>query len=193
MRVGLTGGIAQGKSTVLGFLADLGVPTASADSIARNLRQDPSVREEIRAGLDLPEITNEGLRALISSSPEARQTLNAILHPRIIAKISSMDHGAVEVPLLFEACIPHLFDEIWAVTCEPEEQERRLTERLGGTEQARSMIALQLPSRAKAAMADRVIRTDPPIAAVQRVTVSHAHDSGLVLRPGLAMDEQDRL
>lgn len=169
LRVALTGGVAEGKTTVLRFLSEEGLKTASADEIAREVFDDPSVQSEIghRLELDGP-IDRDAVRAAISQDPSRRRALNEVTHPEILARLISQDADVVEVPLLIETCIQSLFQRVWVVTCGPEEQHRRLTERLGDVEAAQRLVDSQLPTAVKCAFADQTIRTDQPLSSVQK-------------------------
>jgi dephospho-CoA kinase len=160
MRIAVTGGIAEGKSTVMRYLRELGQETASADEIARQVFQLPEVQAEIAeaVGLLLP-LDPTAVRERISSSPDARRQVNAVTHPRILARIEGCPATWVEVPLLFEACLQGRFDRIWVATCGADEQLRRLRERLGDEDGARRLIATQLPTEVKLAFADEIVRT----------------------------------
>jgi dephospho-CoA kinase len=77
---------------------------------------------------------------------------------------SAMVH---EVPLLIEACLYGCYDVVWVVSCGHEEQRRRLALRLGSEEAAEAFLQTQLPTRAKLAFADLVIRSDRPLRAMR--------------------------
>ncbi len=159
MRIAVTGGIAEGKSTVLAEIASLGIPTLSADAVAREVLSTGQVQLEVgeALGLSLP-LDRAELRARLGD-PSARRDLNRIMHPHVWATISSFQHGAVEVPLLIEACLHPAFDQVWVVTCGVTEQRRRLTERLGDARLVDTLLATQLPTRAKIPFASVIVRT----------------------------------
>lgn len=188
MRLAITGGIAEGKSTVLGYLAGEGVPVVSADDVARETLDRPDVRQAISSALGLASDATDFrsvLRARIAEDAEARHAVDSIMHREILQAMLAREHGpltAFEVPLLIEACIQRHFDRTWVVTCGEEEQLRRLIDRLGDEEQARAMIAMQLPSRVKLAFADRVFRTDQPPSFVHRSAVEALAELGWGVR-----------
>ena len=159
-RVGITGGIAEGKSTVLGYLASLGYKTASADAIAKDVLSTESVQGEVAElfGESLP-LDPGKMRRAIGLKPPLRRALNRVLHPHILEAIQESGAAFVEVPLLIETCIQGQFDEIWVVTCGRDEQFRRLESRVGKAEAVR-LIGIQLPTEAKEPFADHVIRTN---------------------------------
>jgi dephospho-CoA kinase len=90
-----------------------------------------------------------------------------------------LNADVVEVPLLIETCIQSLFERVWVATCGPEEQERRLVERLGDAGAARRLVASQLPTVVKCAFADQAIRTDQPLSSVQKAAGELARNSAL--------------
>ncbi len=166
MRVAITGGIAEGKSTVLANLHSLGYSTASADEMAREVfaREDVQAQLAASTGLAAP-LSPAGLREAISKEPDLRRAVNAIMHPLVHDLLETSVADFIEVPLLFEACIYGLFDRVWVVTCGESEQRRRLLERYGDD----AIIATQIASRAKTAFSDRIIRTNQPPETVSRL------------------------
>lgn len=169
MRVALTGGVAEGKTTVLRMLSEFGLSTASADEVAREALDDPLVQEELgeAVGLAAP-FDRDALMTIVRNEPDKRRAMNEVLHPEVFSRLVETGADVVEVPLLLEACVQSAFSRIWVATCGSEEQLRRLTARLGSEGAAMSLLAAQLPSLAKQAFADRVVRTDRPLASVQK-------------------------
>ncbi|MBC8063369.1 MAG: dephospho-CoA kinase [Chlorobia bacterium] len=163
MRIAITGGIAEGKSTVLSHLKDLGKRTDSADSIARKVFLQNDVQEAISkiVKISLP-IQTHLLRDEISRDASLRRKVNRILHPRILTEIEMSEAQYFEVPLLLETCVQGLYDQIWVVTCGPAEQLLRLSARVGDMGEAKRLISTQLPSIVKCAFADQIIRTNGP-------------------------------
>ena len=167
LQIALTGGIAEGKTTVLRALSEFGVRTASADEIAREVMDDPLVSQEVALKMGLAEpIDRERLGREIAADTAKRRALNSILHPEILARMIEARADVIEVPLLIETCLQGAFSRTWVVTCGPQEQLKRLTERLGDEGEARRRLAQQLPTSVKCAFADRIIRTDRPIESV---------------------------
>ncbi len=167
-RIAITGGVCEGKSTVCGYLRALGYTVASADDAAREVFEEQAVQRALALalGCEVP-VTRRQVRDRLTIDPEFRRTLNRITHPRILESLDRLEAQFVEVPLLIEACLQGRFDRVWVVTCGPEEQARRLAERLGSKEKARRMMAAQLPTRAKIPFADAVVRTNRPEEDVQ--------------------------
>lgn len=160
--IGLTGGIATGKSTVARFFSGLGIPVIDADQLAREavLPESPALKE-IAAVFGTEILMRDGaldrkrLGALIFASPEKRRRLEGILHPAIRAlaeeRISQAAAGGHKrliymAPLLIEAGATERVDDIWVVTVRPEVQLERLMQRDGiPREQAQRMIDSQMP------------------------------------------------
>ncbi|HEY0866083.1 MAG TPA: dephospho-CoA kinase [Fimbriimonas sp.] len=170
MRVAVTGGIGEGKSTVLERVAAAGLTSVSSDVVARSVMEDPSTQAEVAARLGYAVFpSREELRVRIGADPAARRTLNAITHPRIVQALRRHPAQFVEVPLLLEACLYGMFDRVWIVTCGRAEQIRRLEARYGSNARAEELIATQIPTEAKLAFADEVIRTNRPVEIVSQV------------------------
>lgn len=159
MRIAITGGIAEGKSTVMEMIRGLGHATASSDAMAREVFHDPAVQALLAelVGTDAGIVTPPELREAMAASDEVRKAVNRIMHPRIRSLMMSSEASFHEVPLLIEACLYGRYDGVWVVTCGPDEQLRRLSTRLGDEAKAAALIGLQLSSEVKVAFADRVI------------------------------------
>jgi len=178
--IGVTGGIAGGKSLFVSYLEELGAETISADTISRDLLETGTISyhmvvEAFGDGILTPDraIDRAALGELIFSSTEARETLNNIIHPQVIRLVREyiekfrIEHRGdkaclvVEVPLLFECDMQELFDTTVVVAVEQDTQLRRLTMSRGMTQtQAMERIASQLSENAKRALADVVILND---------------------------------
>ncbi len=168
LKVALTGGIAEGKTTVLRALSEFGMKTVSADDVAREVLEDEPTRTAIRERLGMAQFDRESLSSAIAVDATKRRALNEVMHPEILARLIAADADVVEVPLLVETCLQSMFQRVWVVSCGPVEQARRLTERLGDEAKARALISTQLPGRVKCAFADRIVRTDRPLGDVIR-------------------------
>ena len=176
-RVGLTGGIATGKSHVRAVFEALGVPTIDADLLAHKAvapgsatfeavktRFGPTVLDPA-GGLD-----RRKLGSVVFADPQARKDLDAIIHPQVVEAIdrwfASLDSQAhpfaiADVPLLYEASRERDYDVVIVTACELPTQIRRVMARDNITEaEARQRIAAQLPIEEKVRRADHVIRTD---------------------------------
>ncbi len=167
-KLGITGGIAEGKSTVLAYCREAGWDTCSLDDMARELFFAEDVQAELARLLDtaLP-VERTELRQALTSDAGVRRGVNRIMHPRLLRVLRESKASVFEVPLLIETCMLAEFDRIWVVSCGPEEQLRRLSTRLGEAE-ARALVSTQLPTVAKMVFADAVIRTNKPEQHVKR-------------------------
>jgi dephospho-CoA kinase len=176
-KIGITGGIASGKSTVAQILTDLGFEVLSADRIAREVvapglpayykviaRFGPEVR------LADGQLDRKKLGKMVFSDRGLRQQLEQIIHPevfnRIQTEIAARRAGRqpfffMEVPLLFETGLEKVFDLIWVVNLTADNQLQRLTERdQFGEAVALERIAAQLSLAEKAARADWIIENN---------------------------------
>ncbi len=181
--IGITGGIACGKSFVTRLFGEWGARVASADADARAVVAPPSATlgavfaafPDVR-GAD-GTLDRAALSARVFGDPEARGRLETILHPAIFARMQSAIDAArsendspilaYEVPLLFEKDRAAMFDAVVAVICSPETQGGRIQERerVAGRPplspmQLAGRLAAQLPNEEKARRADFVIRTN---------------------------------
>ena len=178
MKIGLTGSIACGKSTVSGYLRELGYFVADADAISRSLTAPggqalPLLREAFGDGIfDGDVLSRQRLGSLVFGDAEKRGQLNAILHPLIIRTVHDelAAHDAPDtlvfgdVPLLYECGMAHMFDRIFVVSASRETQIARLLARDGlSREDAQRRIDAQMPLERKRALADAVIDSDGPI------------------------------
>ncbi len=160
--IGLTGGIATGKSSVARFFSERGIPVIDADQLARDvvLPGSPAL-ERITSLFGQDVLTHDGvldrkrLGALIFADPEKRRLLEEILHPEIrklseerIALAAAEGHQRLiyMAPLLIEAGATDRVDDLWVVTVCPEIQLERLIKRDGiSREQAERMVGSQMP------------------------------------------------
>jgi dephospho-CoA kinase len=180
--IGLTGNIACGKSLVLRELAARGAETIDADQVARELTEpgSPILARIVEAfGHDIlrPDgsLDRRALGAIVFRDPEALRRLEAITHPAIVAEIrrrvAQSTHPVVVVDAikLFESSLASDCDEVWVVTCRPEQQLARLMARNGlSEEEALARIQAQPPQAEKVARADRVIDNSGSIEETRR-------------------------
>lgn len=161
-RIAVTGGIAEGKSTVLADMAAYGLQTLSVDAIVDAMWSDSSFLSLVAKEPSLGGArTKDEVREIVLANEEARHALNRLTHREVAVRMLAAEVDAIEVPLLIEACLYDRFQEIWVVTCGLEVQLLRLIERLG-EDQAKKMLRLQLPTRAKLPFADVIVRTVAP-------------------------------
>lgn len=178
LRIGLTGGIASGKSTVAARFMELGVPVIDADAIARTVVEPgrPALGEVVARfgpGILTPggALDRGALRALIFADPAARQDLEAILHPLIRAEMERQAQAArgpyliMDIPLLAESGRRDPLDRVLVVDADEASQISRLMARDGGQEaQARAILAAQADRAARLALADDVLENSGTVA-----------------------------
>jgi dephospho-CoA kinase len=189
IRVGLTGGIACGKSTVAGMFAEVGARVIDADAIVHELyRPGEAVYQElIRCfGNDIVKADGEIDRARLASAAfdgGRVAELNKIVHPAVFRKQEQwirdtlvQDPDAVvvvEATLILEAGGRERFDKIVVVTCKPEQKVQRLARRAGLSEvdarvEVERRTRAQLPDEEKARLADFIIDNSGPLEATRR-------------------------
>ena len=197
-RVGLTGGIASGKSTAAGFFARLGVPILDSDKIAREVvepGQPPLEHLVKRFGPSI--LTPDGrldrpaLRNIVFSDPKARADLEALTHPAIGTAMEARSAEAggpyqiLVIPLLVEKNLSSHVDRVLVVDCDEALQVSRIHQRDGSSpEEAEAILRAQAPRAARLKAADDVIRNDTAIDSVQKqVATLHARYLKLAARP----------
>ena len=193
LRIGLTGGIASGKSTVAQRFAELGIPVIDADVAAREVvaLRTPGLAQVIeRFGPGVAEngeLDRRALRQLIFDDPGARQDLEAILHPLIR---TAMEHSAdtaigpyvvMAIPLLVESGPRDRVDRILVVDADEAVQLQRVQARDGGSlDQARAILASQASRAARMAAADDVLLNTGTVTDL-RQAVDRLHEKYLLL------------
>ncbi len=183
--IGLTGGIATGKSTVAAILRDLGRPVVDADVLAREVVRpgSPGLSEIIKTfgeGMltSTGELDRRKLGRIIFSDAGKRERLESILHPLIQAKRAEerralerqgCDLAFYDVPLLFEKNMEHEFDATILVYSARELQEKRLREKVKiSDDEIARRIGAQLPVDEKRGRATYVICNESSIADLRR-------------------------
>jgi dephospho-CoA kinase len=197
-RVGLTGGIASGKSTAAKFFGALGVPILDSDQVAREVvepGQPPLERlvERFGRGILTPDghLDRPALRNIVFSDPKARADLENLTHPAIGAAMEARSAAAggpyqiLVIPLLIEKNLGSQVNRVLVVDCEQELQIRRLHTRDGSTRaQAQAILDAQVSRSARLKAADDVIRNDADMGAVQtQVAELHARYLELARAP----------
>lgn len=177
--IGLTGGIASGKSTVSEILAGLGAAIIDADVLSREVTMPGSeglrrIRETFGDKVISPDgtLNRRKLGAIIFRDEDARNKLNSIVHPLVIErteqelrclqdearKSGKLTVAVVDAPLLFEAGVDAICDEVWVVAVSRETQAERLMKREDYTlEEALSRIDAQMPLHEKEKRATHII------------------------------------
>jgi len=198
LRVGLTGGIGSGKSTVLQILAGLGAAAIDADAISRGVTAAggaaiDAIARRFGAGFITPEgaLDRARMREHAYADPQARRDLEQIIHPLVAAEsarqvAAALDSGApcivFDVPLLVESGRWRAqVDKVLVVDCSPETQVRRVVERSGlEPEAVRAIMAAQATREQRLAAADIVICNDGiSLEALRHMVVQVARGFGL--------------
>jgi dephospho-CoA kinase len=170
--IGLTGGIATGKTTVSNYLAtQYHLPILDADVYAREaVAQDSLILQTVfqrygdKVKLANASLDRTALGEIIFNDPQEKQWLESQIHPyvrdRFEQELSKINNNTIvlSIPLLFEAQLTNLVTEIWVVSCDHSLQIARLQQRNGLTaKQAQARIDSQIPLAEKIAAADIVL------------------------------------
>jgi dephospho-CoA kinase len=197
-RVGLTGGIASGKSTAAKFFGALGVPILDSDRIAREVvepGQPPLERlvERFGRGILTPDghLDRPALRDIVFRDPKARADLENLTHPAIGAALEARSASAggpyqiLVIPLLVEKNLGAHVDRVLVVDCDEELQIRRLLARDGSNRaQAQAILDVQVSRPARLKAANDVITNDADMSAVQaQVAALHTRYLELARQP----------
>jgi len=195
LRIGLTGGIASGKSTVTQRFAELGVPVIDADLASRSVVEPgtPGLAQVVqRFGTEVLDakghLDRRALRALIFNDPDSRRALDAILHPLIRAEMELEAAAAqgpyvvMAIPLLIESGNARArVDRVLVVDVDETLQLQRVHARDGGSpDQARAILASQASRSARLAEADDVLLNAGTVADL-RHAVDRLHEQYLQL------------
>lgn len=185
LKVGLTGGIGSGKSTVSRLLAQHGAVVVDADAIAREVVAVgtpglAAVVAEFGEQVLQPDggLDRDGLGRLVFADPERLRALNRIVHPLVAARMDEVERAAAEagaavvvhdVPLLAENGLKALYDTVVVVDCPVEVQlDRLVTQRGMDAADAKARIAAQATREQRLEVADHVIRNDGSLAELER-------------------------
>ena len=176
LRVGVTGGIGSGKSTVCKLFASLGRPVLSADEIARELTDTnekitSSIRKSFGDAVFLPNglVDRSALAAIVFNNHNLRKTLDAIIHPhvftaidRTLAKLdSTAGFAVIEAALIFETRMEKELDYVIVVTADEKTRVARVMARDRIPEEAvRARISSQMSAEQKILLADFVVEND---------------------------------
>jgi dephospho-CoA kinase len=181
-KIGLTGNIATGKSTVAKMLVDLGAAFLDADKVAHSVMAPggPAYAAVVAAFgaeivADSGEIDRRALGKIVFSDPEALARLESLVHPAVIAEVDrwiatrEVPVVVVEAIKLLESGMAETYDAIWVTACTEATQVARLMDSRGLTRaDARQRIHAQPPQAEKVARADVVIDTEATLAETRR-------------------------
>lgn len=194
LRIGLTGGIGSGKSTVSAYFQELGVPVVDADEIARALVEPsaPGLAPVTEAfGPDILDaagrVDRARLRRIVFAEPARRRQLEAILHPlvreEIRRRVQDLTGGycVIAIPLLVESGQSDLVDRVLVIDVPEEVQRQRVAQRAAWSEQdAERAIRAQASRADRLRVADDVISNEADLPAL-RQAVARLHERYLAL------------
>ncbi|MDF3051860.1 MAG: dephospho-CoA kinase [Pseudonocardia sp.] len=181
LRIGLTGGIGSGKSTVAGLLAARGAQVVDADRIAREVVEPgtPGLEAVVAAfgpGVLTPEgaLDRPALAAVVFADPEARRRLDGIVHPLVRARATELVAAAPpdavvvqDVPLLVETGQAGAYDLVLVVEADTDTRVRRLVGRGLSEDDARARISAQATDEQRRAVADVVLDNSGTVEALE--------------------------
>jgi dephospho-CoA kinase len=195
-RIGLTGSIGSGKSTVARLLRErYGILVLDADQVAREVSHWPEVLKEVSDAFGPEFVLEEGLNRpalarLVFSDAVARTKLNAIIHPRVRAEMARQQEqlaaaGAKavvqDIPLLFENNLQALFDATMLVDAPLELRIERVVARDGvNASEVRARDAAQMPATEKRRLATVTLDNDRDLAHLERQLRAALHQFGVV-------------
>lgn len=195
LRLGLTGGIGSGKSTVARLLQARGAMVIDADAISRACTEAggsamPAVRSVFGSAFMAPDgsLDRQRMREHVFAQPQARKALESIIHPLVVAEVRRLASAytstcvVFDVPLLVESTRwRHQLDQVLVVDCSHETQIRRVVERNGWERRAiEDVIKSQSPRAVRLAAADVVLFNDAHgIEALQHLVTQLANRFGL--------------
>ena len=196
LRIGITGPIGCGKSTVAGWLEELGATLVDADEVAREATAlgEPALdavfdRFGERYRRPNGTLDRAALGRLVFSDPAALADLEAIVHPAVrariesavaVAEVAGAPAIAIEAIKLVEGGLAATCDEVWLVTCDPDRQLERLLARGSDEEEAAQRIAAQDdPARRLRPAATRIIDTSGDLETTRQAVDAAWADLGL--------------
>ncbi|MEW6308959.1 MAG: dephospho-CoA kinase [Bacillota bacterium] len=190
--IGLTGGIATGKSTVASVLSGLGATVIDCDALAREVTVPGApaywaIIREFGAGAAAADgLDRRFLAARVFADPDARARLEALVHPAVIARTGDLVKEAavrgaaaivIDAPLLLEAGLEGMCDEVWVVWTDAKTQLERLQARDGLAEaEALRRIEAQWPLSRKLESADRVLDSSGTLESLREQAKAYYQD-----------------
>ena len=174
-KIGITGGIATGKSTFLKLIKDLGFSVFSCDEVIKELYQKPAIQKEIikifgkEILKDVGILDKKKILEKILSKERLKKELEELLHPLVKKELLEFFKKGeekrekivfAEVPLLFEIGWEELFDEIWVITCSEEVQKQRISERKEVSDLLIKLAEKQLPLKEKEKRAHKIFSSE---------------------------------
>lgn len=194
LKIGLTGGIGSGKSTVCQLFAELGVPIIDADVIARQLVEPglPALQrivdlfgEEMLNGDG--SLNRAKLRESVFSAADKKRQLDGLMHPLVYAQIAAevaalrCEYCVIAVPLLLESTHDYAFDRILLIDCPEALQIERVMQRNGfSLAQVQAIIDSQMPRQQRFSRVDDVVSNVSDLAQLAE-QIKSLHNSYILL------------
>jgi dephospho-CoA kinase len=188
IKVGLTGNIGTGKTTVARVFVSLGVPVFHADLEAKRFLQEPDIVSKLRSWWGDDIVTNnivdrQKLASVVFAQPQKLKKLNSLIHPRVKQELlkwmASHQHQAYviqEAAILFESGFYKEFDKIITVVCPEDLTIKRIMERDGLPEnEIRQRMSNQWDQHEKVKRSDFVITNDGSSLVIPQVLCIHKH------------------
>lgn len=181
--IGLTGGIAMGKSTAASMIRILGVPVHDSDSAVHELYKKGGGGARALSAIFPEAVTNDAvnrtkLRELVIGKKEELKTLESLVHPLVRQhsknwlhkqKLRNASLAVLDIPLLFETGRDQECDEVWVVNCPPFLQRQRALGRPGiDSDKLEAILERQVPQEFRLRHADRIFQTGNGRAALLR-------------------------
>lgn len=171
IQIGITGGIACGKSMVLEQIKSMNYPVFSSDDAFKSIFNTEIVQDWLKEQIIIrngddgwAEYSAAGktlIRYLMLSDATFKKDYESFVHPMVRQQMLESNALVAEVPLLFESGVEALFNKIWVIACQPETQIERLMNRMNcSRDYALAWINNQMSLREKISKANRVIYTD---------------------------------
>ncbi len=196
MIIGLTGGIASGKSTVSNIFKSYGIPVVDADVIARQVVEKgmPAYNEIVASfGKEIldenGDIHRKKLGSIVFHDDEKRMLLNSIVHPAVRQEMrrqadqflaEGYETVVLDIPLLFESKLTHMVDVTLLIYVDEEVQYERLMARDQMTfEEAKARITSQIPLKEKRQLADAVIENNGTLEQLKEKVINQLHEWGV--------------
>lgn len=191
IRLGLTGGIGMGKSTVAQLFAAHDIPVFNADETVHRL-QAPHGAAMPALTATFPDLITDGyldrpgLRALVLAQPDKMRLLEQIMHPLVraaraefIAQAQTKKAALFDIPLLFEKHSQSEFDKVIVVSCPREIQIERVRQRGLNLDEVHALIARQMPDAQKRSLADYIIENGGSLEATKTQVQAIIKELGL--------------
>lgn len=191
IRLGLTGGIGMGKSTIATIFATQGIPSFNADDVVHTLQAPhgaaiPALAAAFPALVTDGVLNRAGLRTLVLADPDKMRQLEQIMHPLVraaradfLVQMQNKEAVLFDIPLLFETGAQGDYDKIIVVSCPREVQIARVLQRGVPLSDIEAIIGRQMPDAKKRALADYIIENGDSLEATKQQIKTILKELGL--------------